>query len=304
MKFVMDAKFYGWTAIQLGDIIDDRFTGVEKIPEENQVPYFDAMIKNANMSFIPGGDNTINFADDPYDTWVVRTGSKTDLGLINKCAPYIIWKQVFGSWSQHAGVFGMPLRVGKTSLADNERRQNLINAFEAATGAAYIIQDLMDEVQVIEQKGGSDPHQIYGQLIEKCDQAISKIVLSQTGTTDEKAFAGSADVHAQTQDDIIFSDKLDIKAVVNELLIPRMKKIGMISESKNIYGGWDHAEKMSIEDWAKTFLTLSQAGYSVPADEVKRRTGIEVDETVVAVPENKTFSIMNKIDKLYGKDNS
>lgn len=304
MKFVMDSKFYGWTAIQLGDVIDDKFESVEKIPEENQVPYFDSMVKNANMSFFPDSDNAIDLSKDPYDTWVIRTGSKTDLGLINKCAPYIIWKQVFGSWSQHASVFGMPLRVGKTDLADNQRKQNLINAFKDATGASYIIQDSLDEVSVIEQKGGGDPHNIYGELINKCDQAISKIVLSQTGTTDEKAFAGSAGVHSQTQDDIIFSDKLDIKSVVNQLLIPRMKKIGMISEGKKIYGGWDHSETMSIKDWATTFLTLSQAGYSVPADEVTHRTGIEVDETIVAMPENKTFSIMNKIKDLYGKDNS
>jgi len=302
MKYVVLSKFYGWEAIQLGNVKNDKFESVENIPEENLLPSFDGMLKNAEHSITK--DNTLIFPNSQYDNWVVRVGSSTDLGLINKCAPFIIWKQVFGNWAQHASVFGMPLRVGKTNLTDNARRQNMIDAFESATGASYIIQDLLDEVQVIEQKGGGDPHNIYGMLIEKCDSAISKIVLSQTGTTDEKAFSGSANVHASTEADIIFADKLDIKSVVNELLIPRMKSIGMIAQEKEIFAAWDTAEKMSIKEWADTFLTLSQAGHAVPAEEVQKRTGIEVDETVVALPDNKSFSIMNKINQLYGSDNS
>lgn len=300
MKYVMDSIFYGWEAIQLGDVVNDCFAEVEKIPEENQIPYYDSMIKDVNIMFTKDGDNTIFFGEDPVDTWVVRVGSKTNLGLINKCAPYIIWKNVFGSWSQHASIFGMPMRVGTTDLADNQRRQNLINAFEEMTGASYIIKDLQDEIELIERKGSSDPNRIYGALIEKCDQAISKIVLGQTGTTDEKAFAGSADVHSSVLDSIILADKVNIMTVVNDILIPRMQKIGMISSSKKLYGVWDFGEKLTTTQWAEIILKLSQSGYVVPAEEVTKKTGVEVDEQVVAVPENRTFSIMNKIDKLYG----
>jgi phage gp29-like protein len=304
MRYVMDSKFYGWEAIQLGSVVNDRFVNVEKIPEENQIPYYDSMIIDVNTTFIHGSnDNSIYFGDDPYNTWVVRVGSRTDLGLINKCAPYIIWKSIFGNWSQHASIFGMPLRVGRTSLTDKTRKQNMIDAFEAATGADYLVMDDLDQVEFIESKGSSDPHKIYGTLVEKCDQAISKIILSQTGTTDEKAFAGSANVHENVLDDLIFSDKLDIKSVVNDMLIPRMKKIGMISESKKIFGGWDYAEKLSIGEWSEIVLKLSQAGYSVSAESVEKKTGMEIDETIITEPENKSL-VMNKITKLYGKDNS
>jgi hypothetical protein len=299
MTFVMDSRYYGWTAIQLGDIVNDTFEYVEKIPEENQVPYYDAMIKDANMAFLPGDtNNAIYFEKEPYDTWLVRTGSDTDLGLINKCAPYIIWKSVFGDWSQHAAIFGMPLRVGKTSMADNARKQNMIDAFEEMTGASYIVQDIMDEVELIERKGSSDPHNIYGQLIEKCDQAISKIILSQTGTTDEKAYSGSADVHKSVQDSLVFFDKLYIMSVLNNQLIPRMKKIGMIAQEKKVYIGFDFSEQLTIKEWAEVFSQLSQAGYAVPADEIERRISISVDPTVVAMPENKTFSIMEMYNRI------
>jgi hypothetical protein len=303
MIHVVEAKFYGWEAIQLGNVINDTFEDVEKIPEENTIPYYDAMIKDVNMGFTFDGDNTLYFTDNQYDTWVVRVGSKTDLGLINKCAPYVIYKKVFGNWSQHAAIFGMPMRVGTTSLADNERRQNLINAFLEQEGATWLIKDENDDIQFIES-GGTDPHQIYGMLIDKCDAAISKIVLSQTGTTDEKAHVGTANAHSNTEADVIYADKLDIKSVVNELLIPRMKKIGMISDSKKIYGGWDHSEKLTIQEWSDVIAKLSASGFAVDADDVEKRTAIKVDPTIVAMPDNKTISIMNKIDKLYGTNNS
>lgn len=306
MKYVEESKFYGWEAIQLGDVVNGTFSYVEKIPEQNQIPYYDSMIKNVNQSFILNSSNVIDFTKEPIDTWVVRTGSRKDLGLINKCAPYIIYKSVFGNWSQHASVFGMPLPHLKTQLSDPERKQNALDALDGLSGSSYLVSDLMDELEILERKGGGDPHQIYGQFIDKCDAAISKIVLSQTGTTDEKSFVGSAKIHGETEDSVIFSDKLDIKTVINDKLIPRMKRIGIISQDKKIYGGWEFSEKITIEQWAGIFLTLSQAGYSVPPEEVKKKTGIDIDETILPVPapDNTTFSIMNKMHKLYGKNNS
>lgn len=307
MIYVEHAKFYGWEAIQLGNVVDNKFDGVEKIPEQNQIPYWDAMLTDSDMGFIHNGDNVIYFNSEnnveDFDTWVIRTGSKTDLGLINKCAKYIIYKGVFGNWSQHAAIFGMPLRVGTTDMNDSARKKNMQDAFTEQEGSTWVIKDLLDEIEFLQQSG-TDPHQIYGMLIDKCDAAISKIILSQTGTTDEKAFAGSANVHANTEADVVYSDKLDIKEVVNDLLIPRMKKIGMISDSKKIFGGWDHSEKLTIQEWSTVISQLSQSGFAVDPEDVEKHTTIKVDPTIVAMPDNKTISIMNKIDKLYGKDNS
>ena len=307
MKLVVDSKFYGWEAIQLGDVLDNKFVSIDKIPEENTIPYYDAMIKDTNQAFSKSSDNVIYFIGkdntEDFDTWVIRTGSKTDLGLINKCAKYIIYKKVFGNWSQHASIFGMPLRVGTTDMNDPLRKGNMQNAFIEQEGATWIIKDLLDEIEFLQQSG-TDPHQIYGVLIDKCDSAISKIVLSQTGTTDEKAYSGSAGVHALTEADVIYSDKLDIKAVVNEMLIPRMKKIGMISDSKKIFGGWDNSEKLTIQEWATVIAQLSQAGFAVDSEDVEKHTTIKVDTTIVSTPENKSISIMNKIESLYGKNNS
>lgn len=302
MTIKMLSKFYGYEIAQLGDIIDNKFEWVKKIPEENLIPYYHDVILDSNMAYIYGSTNVINIDEEPQATWLIGMGSETDLGLINKCAPYIIYKTVFGSWSEHADRFGMPLRVGKTDLRDNLRRQNLINMFEAMTGSTYIIQDPDDQVEFIEQKGGNDPHNIYGELISKCDQAISKIILSQTGTTDEKAFAGSAGVHQGILNDVILADKLDISTEVNMSLIPRMKKIGIIGANKKIYGQWDFSEQLDISNHVDNIQKLSMAGYLIPNDEVKKKTGYEVDTSIIPVTNDKMASVMDKVTNMYKKE--
>ena len=79
-----------------------------------------------------------------------------------------------------------------------------------------------------------------------------------------------------------------------------MKKIGMISQTKKIFGGWDFKEKLSIDGWATVIQQLSLAGYVIPTEEVEKRTTIEVDPAIVAIPEGKNFSIMDKIKNMYG----
>jgi len=301
MRIVMLSKFYGYEVIQLGDIVNKTYDFVEKFPEENLIPYYHSILLDSRLAFMRGGSNAIDIDDPAYNKWIIGVGSRIDLGIINKCAPYIIYKSVFGSWSEHADRFGMPLRVAKTDLRDNGRRQNLIDSFEAQTGAAYIIGDFQDEINIIEQKGGGDPHNIYGMLIEKCDKAISKIVLSQTGTTDEKSYSGSADVHKGVFEDLIYSDKLDISTVINKELIPRMKKVGIISSSKKIFCQWDFSEQITINNHVDNIEKLKRAGYAITSEEVRKKTGYEVEENQINIPDNKIGSIMNEVANLYKK---
>ena len=301
MKIIENAKFYGYSATQLGDIIDNKFKWVEGIPFENLIPLYDLMIRDAEAGYTLASDNVIDLKAFPQANWVITTGSKKDLGLLNKCVPYVIYKSVFGSWAQHADVFGMPLRIGKVDLNDAERRQNLIDMFENMTNATYGIFDPADEVEFISDKGGSDPHNIYGELINKCDAAISKIILSQTGTTDEKAFAGSAKTHENILKDVIHSDKLDIQQVVNEQLIPRMKKLGMIDQGKQIYAAWDFDEGLTIIEWSKVITELNKS-YRITAEEAHKRVGIAVEEKDIV--QDKTQAKSSKKTETDEKDDT
>jgi len=274
LTLAIKSRFYGTEYIQLNQVLDGVFSGVTEIPEENILPILGQIMLDVRAGIT--NNNLITISDKPYDQWIVPVGSKTDLGLLNKCMPYVIYKSVFGSWSQHADVFGMPLRIGRTDLRDTERRANMMAMLEQMEGATYGIFDPEDKVEFIEA-GGTDPHNIYGKLIEKCDSAIAKIILSQTGTTDEKSYSGSANVHMQIFEKLIFSDKLFLSRLVHQELIPRMVKLKMLSTTK-LYGQWTFDEEISVKDWADIIAKVG-AKFSVDPAEVEAKIGLKVVAT-------------------------
>jgi len=123
-------------------------------------------------------------------------------------------------------------------------------------------------------------------LIEKCDQAIAKIVLSQTGTTDEKAFAGSADVHDGVMSDVIWSDKLDLAATIDEQLIPFLKSIGMLPESSKLFSSWEIEDRVTLTEWATIIKELAVI-FNMDPDEIGKKFNLSLEEKeVVAIPGN------------------
>ena len=153
-------------------------------------------------------------------------------------------------------------------------------------------------VEFIESSKG-DPHNIYKELINACDAAISKIILGGTGIIDEKAFVGSAEIQNSLLGDIIYSDKLDLAAVVNTELIPRFQKLGIIREGK-FSMVWDFDETLSIKDWALVIQQLSMAGYKIENEEVEAKMGItlmEQPETQEMITEEKP--IIESLAKMY-----
>lgn len=302
MRIIELSKFYGYEVANMISVEDNIYKEVYQIPEQNLVPIFRSILKDSRTGITQ--DNMIPITEDPQWTWLIEAGSTTDLGLLNKIAPLYIYKKVLGAWNQHANIFGMPLRIGRTDLRDKERRQNMIQWMEEMGKASYGIFDPEDQVEFIEQKGSNDPYKIYDALINKCDAGISKIILHQTGTTDEKAFAGSAGVHQDILGQLIKSDQLDIAAIINDQLIPKMKKVGMISSSKKIMGVWDWTEQNSNLVTSEIILNLSKAGHKTTTEEVKKRLGmdteeIETPEPSTQVPDNKFTSVMGEVQNFY-----
>ena len=117
LKIAMLSKFYGYSVAQFYPPQDSEFaydplTGTEPvklIPLEHMVP----KLKSLRVKTQDGVDqktNLIPLFGGPGTEWVVVCGDSDDLGLLNKVAPFWVWKKVFGAWSQHATIFGMPFR--------------------------------------------------------------------------------------------------------------------------------------------------------------------------------------------------
>ena len=313
LKIAEDVKYYGFEVAQLGIFVNDTFKSVgltksvDRIPEENLIPSF-RLIK-IDASGGTGESNTISMDFSNYSPWLIPMGNEKDLGLINKCIPYVIWKYIFGNWRQHAEIFGMPFREGRTDIYDAKRIENMQSMFENMVSSTYAILHPDDEIQFLETTK-TDAYNIYDKLIERCDFAITKIMLSQTGTTDEKAFVGSAEVHENVLNEVVISDRLDISEYFGEILIPKLKALNYIPQEINVCLTWIVEERISLKDWADIISKLA-VYYDIPDDEIQKRfdlkvekkqapdQGIEFEENKEAA--NKLTDIMAKTQRYYKK---
>ena len=125
-------------------------------------------------------------------------------------------------WVQFAEVYGLPLRIGKYPIgaSEDDKKALLLGVAHLASDAAAIIpQNMLIEFQETANKGSSAD--LYEHLCKYMDEAVSKMVLGQTGTTDAtgaKGF-GSGTEHTQVREDIERADANAVSAALNEYLV-------------------------------------------------------------------------------------
>ena len=317
LKIAQDVKYYGFEVAELGLFINNEFKSVglyksvSKIPEQNLVPTKRLIKKDARAGITT--QNVISMDFSQFSPRLVPMGNENDLGLLNKAVPFVIWKYIFSNWRQHAEIFGQPFRQGRTDIYDNERINNMIKMFESMVSSSYGIFHPDDEISFIESSK-TDVYNIYDKLIERCDQAIVKIFLSQTGTTDEKSFVGSADIHEGVLKDVVLSDRLDISEYFTEILIPKLKALGYINQDVNICLTWIIDERIELNQWADIIDKLSRH-YEIEASEIQRIFNIDAEKKEVQTPgfndqteqqeneqaKNKLSDIMAKTQRYYQK---
>lgn len=297
LKIAMDSKYYGFSVAELGSFVDGQFRRVagraacESIPYENLLPMYRYIKKDAEAGFSEG--NIISMDKGPFAKWLLPMGEVNDLGLLNKAAPYVIWKNVFANWSQHAEIFGQPFREGRTDVYDPERKEQMRRMFEEMVGSTFGIFHPDDEITYIETSK-TDAFKIYDELIKRCDDAIVKLFLSQTGTTDEKAFVGSSQAHERVMSDIVMNDRFDLAEYFEDILLPRLRSIGALPLNESFSMVWIVEEHLSLVQWADIIQKLS-LNYNIPVEEINKRFDIEVEEKLM--PEQAPGQLAAEIEK-------
>lgn len=110
--------------------------------------------------------------------------------------------------------FGMPTAVGKhPPQASQEERDRLMAAIKAVATEAGIIVPEGFEIELLEaaRSGTAD----YAAMYEAMNAAISKVVLSQTMTTDEGSSLSQSQVHMEVRDEVVAADAGLVNASFN-----------------------------------------------------------------------------------------
>lgn len=278
MDLAMDSIFWGHSLIQFDalDVIKQEFERCELVPRQFVKPEFHIVVKS-------WGDSTgQSYLEDGFENWTLGIGKDKDLGLLLKAAPLIIWKQqALGAWAEYQDKFGTPFRYAKTNIRDEESRKNANSMMENWGVSPWAVFDKEDIVEFLETTK-QDAHLVFDQMILRVNSEISKLMLGQTATMDEKSFVGSAEVQERILQSYAESDEYLVSGWNNYQLVPLLISHGLLAEGDTIEP--EESEALSVIEKSKIDIELIKTGkYILSPEYLKEKYGTEV-EIVEAVP--------------------
>lgn len=211
---IMNAKFWGVSLLEFD--FSDGFNFVS-IPRKHIRPSI--------------GQVAINESDEggePYrdNGFFLEVGRKSDLGLILKAAPYVIYKRGgFGDWAEYAEIFGMPFQVAKYSNYDEATRLELIRALEQSGSLRRAVIPKESDIEYRDNKSSGDGA-IYDRLRMACIQEILIGILGQTMTTLDGSSRSQGEIHMEVLESKHKADRRFVQRILNRKLIPILEKRG------------------------------------------------------------------------------
>lgn len=310
IEYTLEARFFGYSLIALGDCINDEF------PELGIIKRFNVSPDRLNVSSYVYSIDGAKFLDEeyaPYHVWVPTPSdvgvSNVGYGLLYNVAIYeIICRNLLGFNTDAAELYGMPARIGTTQKTEAEE----VDKFEAALrdmgSSGYILKDALDQVELLESNGNGQGFKIYPDLEKRVEAKISKIILGHADALDatpgklgsgqggEESPAGQALMDKQT------SDGTFVENVVNGMLIPKMIALGFTINTTYPFkfsNNHEKVEKRKNEDannkiTAEIAKTMKEAGLKMDAKYFEERTGIKTTE--IEEPKEETPPVVPQVD--------
>lgn len=296
IKGILEAKLFGYTLIELGDI--DKKTGklakVELVERRNVLPDQKWVVKRQNQTALkPGYDLVSNLYKDHYILI-----NNDDLGMFETTTPIILAKKfTFSNYVGFSQTYGQPIIQGKTSDDDQTSRNQLAQSIANSAAQRVLVTGLEEEL-TIHALAMSNSEKIYTSLIDIVNSEVSNLVLgseSMAGAT--QSYVGSTNAH---QD--IFRDRIEvyrefIENIMNEEVIPRLIILGMIDEG--LAFKYSNNIEMSNDDRIKLYDMLLK-NYNIAPEEIEKEFGIIVEKIPEMTPKTK-ISEKAKVNFLTGK---
>lgn len=225
LQHAVDSEIYGHSLIEF--VKKDKegfFDQIYLIPREHVRPepqFRDVLIEPSDMEGVP-------FDEGPWARQLVEIGTPYDLGLLKSISKLVIKKEYnFLDWGIRNEKYGMPFLVVKTASRDEEELDAKEEMAANFGSNGYAILDDMDEIELkeaVSNTGGG--HLTFKDFVETVDGYIARLINGQTGTSDEKAYVGSAEVHERTMNRYTLARMRRIQNHINFQLIPFLVKNG------------------------------------------------------------------------------
>lgn len=260
-SMVLDSRFYGHSLIQFGSPLTVegrmRFSYIELVPRRHVVPEYGSIIRDQNDD----ARNGLSYREGKLADWVIEAGKSHDLGLFLKCSTNALSKKnMLAFWDGFGEIFGMPIRVAKTT-SQNKKDVDQVEEMLKNMGAAFygVFQE-GTEIDIVETSRG-DAYNVYDRRIDRANSEMSKCILNQTMTIDSGSSLSQSEVHLDVLENVIAFDEKFLKNIINNRLIPFMARHGFPIEGYNFV--WDDTPTYTPEQMRQTEQMLLNGGYEI-----------------------------------------
>ena len=240
MKFALDANYWGHSLIELGEIITDSnnqlsYEGVKLIPRKHVIPEYGRVVKQLGDDWNTG----IDYHRPPFADYIIEVGQPDSLGLYLKAATQTIPKKnALAFWDTFAEIFGMPMRIARTTSRDDKELAKMERMMAEMGTEGWGIFQQGTEIEVVESRKG-DAFNVYDRRIDRANSELSKLIIGQTMTIEDGSSLSQSETHLQVFQNLVEADCDMLRDMVNNQLLPRM--INHNFPLKGIHFEWDYS---------------------------------------------------------------
>lgn len=304
----LDAIFFGYTLIDLGDIVNGEFPKLKVVKRWNVSP--DRLM----VTSFPYAYQGVKFTEDEaFKDWYIYIDTPNDLG-ISACGYGLLYdisiyeifmRNLLGFNGNFVELFAQPFRHGKTNKTDEGERAEFASMLQNLGSAGWAITDPTDEISFIESQLGGTGYKAYDNLEVRLQKLVSKVILGHADAMDsipgKLGNSGEESPVHQALEDKQIKDGMVIQSIVQGLLFNNMRNLGF-----NIPDGTTFAFKNDGEmmEYANTIADLAvkmkQAGLQMTETYFTDQTKIEAALPVKApAPTVLPQKVQNKLRDLY-----
>jgi len=203
----------------------------------------------------------IPYRNNPEFPNMLEVKGLVHLGLYCKAAQWIIYKRNgMGDYAQYVEIFGQPIREGVYDGYDDEAKQKLVDDLNNAGSSTVIVHPQGTSVNIIETGSKGSSNDLYGKLIEICNEELSKLVLGNTLTTQQgssggKNGRGNSQVHKEEEEIINVNDEKFILDVLNYEMKDIFANLGLNTEGGEFI--YDNQEEVDVTQRILVDMQLS-----------------------------------------------
>ncbi|WP_315547235.1 DUF935 family protein [Prevotella koreensis] len=240
MKFALDANYWGHSLVELGELTTDTndrlcYNGVKLIPRKHVIPEYGRVVKQLGDDWETG----IDYHRPPFADYIIEVGQPDSLGLYLKAATQTIPKKnALAFWDTFAEIFGMPMRIARTTSRDDKELAKMERMMAEMGTEGWGIFQQGTEIEVVES-GKGDAFNVYDRRIDRANSELSKLIIGQTMTIEDGSSLSQSETHLQVFQNLVEADCDMLRDMVNNQLIPRM--INHNFPLKGIHFEWDYS---------------------------------------------------------------